>query len=78
VYVGGRKQVSTMPLVGRTVIFLGILVSMSFFTKLEGLEVYAVAAMVLILFAFGGTLWIMGKRVEWKEEQERLRLAQSA
>jgi solute:Na+ symporter, SSS family len=78
VYVGGRKQVSTMPLVGRTVIFLGILVSMSFFTNLEGLEVYAVAAMVLILFAFGGTLWIMGKRVEWKEEQERLRLAQGA
>ena len=77
VYVGGRKQVSTMPLVGRTVIFLGILVSMSYFTKLEGLEIYAVTAMVAILLGFGGTLWIMGKRTEWKEEQERIRLTQA-
>jgi UDP-N-acetylmuramyl pentapeptide phosphotransferase/UDP-N-acetylglucosamine-1-phosphate transferase len=77
VYAGGRKQVSTMPLVGRTVIFLGILVSMSFFTKLEGLEIYAVVAMVAILLGFGGTLWIMGKRTEWKEEQERIRLTQA-
>jgi hypothetical protein len=77
VYVGGRKQVSTMPLVGRTVIFLGILVSMSYFTKLEGLEIYAVTAMVAILLGFGGALWIMGKRTEWKEEQERIRLTQA-
>ena len=77
VYAGGRRQVSTMPLVGRTVIFLGILVSMSYFTKLEGLEIYAVTAMVAILLAFGGTLWILGKRADRKEEQEMARLAQS-
>ncbi|MCX6145443.1 MAG: hypothetical protein NTZ35_19725 [Ignavibacteriales bacterium] len=77
VYAGGRRQVSTMPLVGRTVIFLGILVSMSYFTKLEDLEVVAVTAMVAILLTFGGTLWILGKRADRKEEQELARLAQS-
>jgi SSS family transporter len=77
VYAGGRRQVSTMPLVGRTVIFLGILVSMSFFTKLEGLETVAVTAMVAILFAFGGTLWILGKRADRKETQELAKIAQA-
>ena len=77
VYAGGRRQVSTMPLVGRTVIFLGFLVSMSYFTKLEGLEFIAVTAMVVILWTFGGSLWIMGKRTERKEEEERAKLVQA-
>ena len=78
VYGGGRRQVSTMPLVGRTVIFLGFLVSAAFFTHLEALEFVAVVAMVCILWTFGGSLWIFGKRVERKEEAERALLAQAA
>jgi SSS family solute:Na+ symporter len=73
VYAGERRQVSTMPLVGRTIIFLGILVSMAYFTHLEELEIIAVTAMVIILLCFGGSLWILGKRSEWREEQERAR-----
>ena len=71
VYAGGRRQVSTMPLVGRTIIFLGFLVSMAFFTKLEQLEFVAVTAMVLILWGFGGSLWIFGKRAEKKDAELR-------
>lgn len=71
VYAGGRRQVSTMPLVGRTIIFMGILVSMAYFTKLERLEFIAVSAMVLILWGFGGSLWILGKRAEKKDAEER-------
>ena len=78
VYGGGRRQVSTMPLVGRTVIFLGFLVSAAFFTHLEQLEFVAVVAMVCILWAFGGSLWIFGKRAERKEEAERVLLAEAA
>jgi len=71
VYGGGRRQVSTMPLVGRTIIFLGFLVSMSFFTKLQPLEFVAVTAMVLILWGFGGTLWLLGKRAEKQDAEQR-------
>ena len=78
VYGGGRRQVSTMPLVGRTVIFLGFLVSASFFTHLEKFEFMAVAAMVLILWGFGGSLWVFGKRTERKEEEARILAAQAA
>ena len=75
VYAGGRRQVSTMPLVGRTIIFMGILVSMAYFTKLEQLEFIAVTAMVLILWGFGGTLWILGKRIEQRDARERARVS---
>jgi hypothetical protein len=75
VYAGGRRQVSTMPLVGRTIIFMGILVSMAYFTRLEQLEFIAVTAMVLILWGFGGTLWILGKRAEQKDARERAQVS---
>jgi hypothetical protein len=78
VYGGGRRQVSTMPLVGRTIIFLGFLVSMAYLTGLQSLEFVAVTAMVLILWGFGGTLWIYGKRAEKKELEELALLAQNA
>jgi SSS family solute:Na+ symporter len=67
VYGAGRRQVSTMPLVGRTIIFMGLLVSAAFFTQLTTKEAIALVAMTTILLGFGGTLWIAGKRAEWKE-----------
>jgi hypothetical protein len=78
VYAGGRRQVSTMPLVGRTIIFLGFLVSMAFFTKLEQLEFVAVTAMVLILWGFGGALWLFGKRAERLDAEQRALVAPAA
>jgi SSS family solute:Na+ symporter len=77
VYAGGRRQVSTMPLVGRTIIFLGILVSMAYFTKLEQLEFVAVTAMVIILLGFGSTLWLFGKRAERKDAEARALASQA-
>jgi len=76
VYAGGRRQVSTMPLVGRTILFLGFLVSAAFFTHLEQLEFVAVVAMVLILWVSGGSLWLFGKRAERKDAEERALLAE--
>jgi Na+/proline symporter len=70
VYGAGRRQVSTMPLVGRTIIFLGLLVSAAFFTNLQGPEFLAVSAMVAVLFGFGGSLWILGKKADRKEAAE--------
>jgi SSS family transporter len=78
VYSGGRRQVSTMPLVGRTIIFLGFLVSAAFFTHLEKLEFIAVVAMVCILWTFGGSLWILGKRADQKELEALASLAKAA
>lgn len=78
VYAGGRRQVSTMPLVGRTIIFLGFLVSAAFFTHLEQLEFIAVIAMVTILWGFGGSLWIFGKKAEKKEAEEWARATELA
>jgi Na+/proline symporter len=70
VYGAGRKQVSTLPLVGRTIMFMGLLVSASFFTDLSSGEVIAVSAMASLLIFFGGMMWFLGKRGERKELDE--------
>jgi len=75
VYGSGRKQVATLPIVGRTIIFLGILVSMAFLNSLGTTEAIAVSAMVSILLGFGGTLWLAGRRVAAREAAEEARIA---
>jgi Na+/proline symporter len=70
VYGAGRKQVSTLPLVGRTIMFMGILVSAAFFTGLTGTEMIAVGIMAGLLIFFGGMMWFLGKRGEKKEAEE--------
>jgi solute:Na+ symporter, SSS family len=75
VYGAGRKQVSTLPLVGRTIMFMGILVSAAFFTGLTGTEMIAVGIMAGLLITFGGGMWFMGKRSERKEAEEIAALA---
>jgi hypothetical protein len=69
VYGAGRKQVATLPVVGRTIVFLGVLVSLAFLNTLQSGEIIAVLAMMTILLGFGGTLWIAGKRVQRREAQ---------
>ncbi len=78
VYGAGRKQVSTLPLVGRTIMFMGILVSAAFLTGLSGSEMIAVGVMAGILIFFGGMMWVLGKRGEQKEAEEIARLASGA
>ncbi len=74
VFGAGRRQVATLPLVGRTIMFLGILVAASFLTGISGTEAIAATAMTAILVGFGGTMWVLGKRGQIKEEEELRRL----
>jgi solute:Na+ symporter, SSS family len=78
VYGAGRKQVSTLPLVGRTIMFMGILVSASFITGLSGSEMIAVGIMAGLLIVFGGLMWFLGKRGERREAEEIARLTTHA
>ncbi len=75
VYGAGKRQVSTLPLVGRTIIFLGLLVAAAFFTTLTLNEAIAVGAMTTILLGFGSFMWLAGKKGERAEEAERALLA---
>jgi Na+/proline symporter len=75
VYGAGKRQVSTLPLVGRTIIFLGLLVAAAFFTTLTLNEAIAVGAMTTILLGFGSFMWLAGKKGEREEEAERALLA---
>jgi solute:Na+ symporter, SSS family len=78
VYGAGRRQVSTLPLVGRTIMFMGILVSAAFLTGLQQGEIIAVGVMSGLLIFFGGLMWFMGKKGERKEAEEIARLAAQA
>ncbi|MDH7516155.1 MAG: hypothetical protein QHI48_09805 [Bacteroidota bacterium] len=71
VYGAGKKQISTLPIIGRTIMLLGLLVCAAFFQALTRTETAAVAVMVAILFGFGGFMWIMGKRMEARGETLR-------
>jgi hypothetical protein len=62
--------VATLPVVGRTIVFLGVLVGLAFLNTLGTDETIAVIAMMTILLGFGGTLWIAGKRVQMREARE--------
>jgi len=70
VYGAGRKQVATLPIVGRTIVFLGVLVALAFLNQLQTSEAVAVVAMMTILLGFGGTLWIAGIRVQRRDARE--------
>ena len=70
VFGAGRKQVATLPVVGRTIIFLGVLVGLAFLNTLGTSETIAVVEMMTILLGFGGTLWIAGKRIQMREARE--------
>jgi solute:Na+ symporter, SSS family len=70
VFAGGRKQVSTLPVVGRTMIFLGILVCFSFLNTMTAGESIAVAVMSGILLSFGGFMWLYGKQSERRGETQ--------
>ncbi len=71
VYDAGKKQISTLPIIGRTVMFLGILVCAAFLQDLSAVEAVSVGAMAALLFGFGGFMWLMGMRMEARGETAR-------
>lgn len=71
VYGGGKRQVSTMPLVGKAVIVMGALVSFVTLSDLEPGDVKLVAILSGTLILFGSAMWFVGKRTEAKFEEER-------
>lgn len=78
VYGGGKRQVSTMPLVGKAVIVMGALVSFVTLTGLEASDVKLVATLSGTLILFGIGMWFLGKRTEAKFEAERAAFIEAA
>ncbi len=71
VYGAGKKQVSTMPLIGKAVVIMSSLISLVLFTGLSLDEMLKVIALVGVLLTFGSLMWFFGKRTERKYLEER-------
>ena len=71
VFVAGRKQVSTLPIVGRTMMLLGGMICFAFVQEMSRSEQIAVALMAAILLGFGGFMWWYGKRMETRGDTLR-------
>jgi len=64
VFGAGKMQISAFPLVGGTMIVMGGLVSLIFFTDLPRGEAIIVGAMITFMIVFGVAMWYLGKRSE--------------
>ncbi|MBL0174467.1 MAG: hypothetical protein IPP94_04225 [Ignavibacteria bacterium] len=71
VYAAGRRQVSTLPIVGRTMMLLGGMICLAFLQHMSLTERVAVAAMSCILLGFGGFMWYYGRNMERRGETMR-------
>jgi hypothetical protein len=71
VYAAGRRQVSTLPIVGRTMMLLGGMICLAFVQPMTLTEQVAVAAMSCILLGFGGFMWRYGRNMERRGETMR-------
>ncbi|MGB6648018.1 MAG: hypothetical protein WBG01_05720, partial [Bacteroidota bacterium] len=75
VYLAGKRQVSTFPLIGGTTLVLGILMSLVFLTEMSTSESFVLGGIVVVLICFGAALWYFGRRTEIRDEA-RMREAQ--
>jgi hypothetical protein len=64
VFGAGKKQISAFPLVGATMIVMGGLLSLIFFTGLHGNDAVIVGALISFMIIFGAAMWYLGKRSE--------------
>jgi SSS family solute:Na+ symporter len=64
VFGAGKKQISAFPLVGATMIAMGGLLSLIFFTGLHGNDAVIVGALISFMIIFGAAMWYLGKRSE--------------
>lgn len=63
----GKKQVSTFPLVGATVIGMGLLLSLIFLTELTGGEELILGLIIGLMLLFGAAMWYFGKKSEIRD-----------
>ncbi len=64
VFGAGKVQISAFPLVGGTMIVLGALLSLIFFTDLRAQERVIVGVLVSFMIIFGAVMWYLGKKSE--------------
>jgi hypothetical protein len=69
VFGTGKKQISAFPLVGGTMIVMGGLLSLIFFTELRGGEAVIVGALISFMIIFGATMWYLGKKSEIRRQE---------
>ncbi|MCK5572335.1 MAG: hypothetical protein KAJ12_06220, partial [Bacteroidetes bacterium] len=75
VYLRGKRQVSTFPLIGGTTLVLGILMSLVFLTEMSTSETFVLGGIVVVLICVGASLWYFGRRSEIRDAA-RMREAQ--
>ncbi|MBM4160006.1 MAG: hypothetical protein FJ217_02790 [Ignavibacteria bacterium] len=64
VFGAGKMQISAFPLVGGTMMVMGVLMSLVFLTGLRREEAIIVGIFVSFMILLGATLWYLGKRSE--------------
>jgi predicted CDP-diglyceride synthetase/phosphatidate cytidylyltransferase len=64
VFGAGKKQISAFPLVGGTMIVMGALLSLIFFTDLQSQEQIIVGVLISFMIIFGAVMWYLGKKSE--------------
>lgn len=64
VFGAGKKQISTFPLVGATTIVMGLIMSLIFFTGVEGDQAIILGVIIGIMVLFGILMWYFGKKSE--------------
>jgi SSS family solute:Na+ symporter len=63
VYAAGKKPTTTLPLLGGAIVVMGALISLIFLTDISGGDRFIVGVLVVIMFTFGGVIWVAGKRI---------------
>lgn len=67
VFGEGKKQVSTFPLVGGTVIVMGLLMSLIFLTELTPNERTILTTIIILMIALGAAMWYFGRKSEIRD-----------
>lgn len=69
VFGAGKIQISAFPLVGSTMIVMGGLLSLIFFTDLREQEKVIVGLLISFMIIFGAAMWYFGKKSEIRGAQ---------
>ena len=64
VFGAGKKQITTFPIVGSTIIIMGILMCLIFLTNISMGQFVILAAMITIMISIGVMMIYFGKRSE--------------
>jgi hypothetical protein len=64
VFGAGKKQVSTFPLVGGTVVVMGLLMGLIFFTEMPKSESIILGILISLMIVVGVVIWYFGRKSE--------------